>query len=139
MSWKNPSKECKFINFSRNFGIFYISFILICTDISVSISVLSHETKSDSNFQQYYPYTWVRLSAVINVKMFFHLFYIIIWIAERMIIMIIEIFWCFLSCFMFCQKISWIINVTSLRVIGETSTSGNRFYAPSAMQVTTVK
>ena len=55
-----------------------------------------------------------------------------------MVIMIIEIFWVFfffLSFFMFCQTISWIINVTSLKVIGERRTTGNRFYVPSAMQM----
>ena len=49
----NPGKVAGFFwsfpGDSRNFAI---SLILICTDISVNISGLTHKTKSDSNIQQ---------------------------------------------------------------------------------------
>ena len=43
--WKNSWKS-KSLNFPGNPEVFAISFILICTDLSVSILVLTHEIKS---------------------------------------------------------------------------------------------
>ena len=49
----NPGKVAGFfLSFPGDFRNFAISLILICTDISVRISGLTHKTKSDSNIQQ---------------------------------------------------------------------------------------
>lgn len=49
----NPGKVAGFfLSFPGDSRNFAISLILICTDISVSISGLTHKTKSDSNIQQ---------------------------------------------------------------------------------------
>ena len=128
LTWKNPWKKAKFLNFPGYLGIFAISFILICKDWSVSILVSTHEPVRFKYSAVLIIYLSMFIRSDQKVKVIFILKSFLICCTWRLELpmwwSLLSLFGVFYHFFMLSQTISWITHVTTLKSIGDARTAG---------------